>query len=493
MSRSLPLLLLLSLSLHAEPSSPAEDAPTPVSQPPAAPATTPPSAEPAKPEPPAPEDKELAAIRSLLESAGFQVRDFRRLELGGMLAMGEVRLAASPDATVREADISLFVWPSSPDGCWRLSFLIRLTETPYLDDADAESLRETLRLVLIRAKTWRAGLVREEDAAESETRPHLLIASRHVASGEPRSLAAFALDLDRDLREALDVGEDGFLVTRPEGEVFSVWYGKQDLAARLRERLESGLPAQPAPAGAATEDPASHASHLLSPRALHRVEALEDPEDILLHLGASALSVPGREALRLALACRDGELRPEASRRLKDLAYDPTTGAPRDAWALYHWARHLIRTLPEEDHAAQVVEALDALRLSARLGCEFALGYYLHLLDCAKEPLVGGESHWEQRLRWDMLWINFSPHDTAEELEVERDYRAGDPSPIRFGSSARGEELEQLRIAVDEMNAARKARGWKTFELVRETPAGEEPDDPAKQKDPAEAGSVAGR
>ncbi len=492
MSRSLPLLLLLSLSLHAEPSSPAEGAPTPVAQPPV---TTPPSAEPAKPEPPAPEDKELAAIRGLLVAAGFQVRDFRRLGTEDLVAMGEVRLAASLDRTARQADLSVFVAPAAASGCWRLTFLVRLVEMPYLDDSDAEGLREELAGILTRSKTWRAGLVREEDAAESETRPHLLIAAHHVAAGEPRSLAAFALELERDFREALDVGEDvgGFLVTEPGSERFSLWYASQDLARRLRERAESGLPAQPVPAGPATEDPVSHASHVLHPLGLRRLYRLRDPGEILGQLGDGALPVPGREAFRLSLVCHDADLRPAAAKALKDLAYDPRTGAPRDAWALYHWARHLMRTLPEEDHADQVVEALDALRLSARLGCEHALGYYLHLLDCSNEPLVGGESHWEQRLRWDMLWINFSPHDPAEALEVERDYRSGDRSPIRFGSSARGEELEQLRLAVDEMNAARRARGWKIFEIVRETPAGEEPEDPAKQKDPAEAGSVAGR
>ena len=492
MHRSLALLLLLSLSLRAESAAPATDAAAPGAPPAVAPNPATPPDEPAKPEPSEAEDKELAAIRGLLESAGFQVGDFHRLEHGDMIAMGQVRLAASPHPMVRDADISLFVWPAAPDGCWRLSFLIRLTEMPYLDDADTEGLRETLRLVLTRAKTWRAGLVREEDEAESETRPHILIASRHVAPGEPRSLAAFALELDRDFREALDVGEDGFLVTRSEGEVFSLWYAKQDLAARLRERLESGLSARPAPAGPATEDPVSHASHLLHPRALRRVETLEDAEEILLQLGPSALPIAGREALRLALACRDEELRPAAARWLKDLAYDPATGAPGDAWALYHWARHLLCTLPEEDGAGQVVEALDALRLSARLGCEQALGYYVYLLDQSDEPLVGGESHWEQRARWDALWSNFSPHEAPEALEVERDYRAGDRSPIRFGADARGEELAQLRLAVGEMNAARKARGWKTFEILQETPAGEEPQDAATQKDPAEAGSVAG-
>ena len=65
-------------------------------------------------------------------------------------------------------------------------------------------------------------------------------------------------------------------------------------------------------------------------------------------------------------------------------------------------------------------------------------------------------------------------------------------SPIRFGVDVRGEELRQLRLAVDEMNVARRARGWKTFEVVVEVPAGEPSGGSANEEDPAAAGSSPG-
>ena len=120
------------------------------------------------------------------------------------------------------------------------------------------------------------------------------------------------------------------------------------------------------------------------------------------------------------------------------------------------------------------------------------MGFYLNILSKHDVPLVGGESHWEDRGRWQALFPYFDPHVPAESLEVERDYRAGDRSPIRIGVGAEGEELRLVRLAVDEMNTARRARGWKTFELVVQAPAAEPVGEDAKKTDPAGAGSGEG-
>lgn len=147
-------------------------------------------------------------------------------------------------------------------------------------------------------------------------------------------------------------------------------------------------------------------------------------------------------------------------------------------------------SLPDEDQAPEVIKALDALRHSARLGCEAALGFYLHVLEGCPDDLVGVESHREQRGRWEALWRHFNPHDIQEAVEVEQAYRSGDLSPVLVGVDAVGEELRQVRLAVEEMNAARKARGWKLIQVVEEKPASEPlVENAPKKEDPAGAGS----
>ncbi len=503
MSRSLPLLLLLSLLavLRAETpaSPPANAAETPAAAPEEVPApfrVDPNFVDPIPSTaslPPTP-DKEIDAIRGLLEAAGLRVTELLRNDEGEAMAIGKARLASSPDPRQRDTEVLIFVLPPTSKDCWLISFALAFDEQPRPAEAQAKLRAEAARLLaetdfLRLGDKSRAG--RDEDPDEPS---QVVVFGRHIAtSANPVPLAVFLSRLMQDLRRLMELeDEEGlYLATKAETEERPIWLARSSLARRLRERLKEGLSAAPAPAGPATEDPASHASHLVDAYLLSDVERAANPLALLDDIGHETRSIPSTEAFRLFLEIR-AETNPEAVDALRVLAFDPATGAPRDAWALHFWACHLIHTLPDEGRADQVVEALDTLRMAARLGCERSLGFYLSILSHHDEPLVGGESHWEQRARWEALFPYFDPHVPVESLEVERDYRAGDRSPIRIGVGAEGEELRLVRLAVDEMNNARRARGWKTFELVVQAPAAEPVDEDAQKKDPASAGSGQG-
>lgn len=498
MSRSLPLLLILSLlaALRAETPS---DAPGKPPEPPATAAQeapAPPRAGPTPP-PPAPEpapDRELEAVRGLLEAAGLRVTELDRMAEGAVMAMGEVRLALSPNPRLREMGVTMMVSRPAHEGCWRV-----LLTLPFDEQSRPKAAQSVLRAeadtFILRSRTLRRVAVPEPEEAEDGDEPvgMMVVASHYATVADPLAFAAFVKDLAIDAHGLLDIEDDrgGYLMTRTERRHEPVRAALFDVSQRLRDRLAKGLAAIPAPCGPATEDPASHASHLIDGATMDAVLRADDPSPLLAEIGDKALPIPGREAFRLHLLL-NLEKGDEAAARLKSLAYDPDTGAPRDAWALHFWACHLIHALPDEDGAGQVVEALDALRLASRLGCERAMGFYLNILSKHDVPLVGGESHWEQRTRWEALFPHFDPHFPEESLAVERDYRAGDRSPIRIGVQARGEELRQVRLAVEEMNTARLARGWKPFEVVVETPAAEPVGEEAKKADPAGAGSGGG-
>ena len=509
MSRSLPLLLLSLLAvLRAEtPASPpanaaeppvatAEEVPAPFRVDPnfvdPIPSTA--SLPPSPPEP-SPPDKELEAVRGLLEAAGLRVTELDRLPEGGVMMMGEVRLALSPNPRLREMEVMMMVSRPAHEGCWRVLLTLPFDEQSRPKAAQAVLRAEAERFIL-RSRTLRRVVAPEPDEGEVGDEPAgmMVIASHYATAADPLAFAAFVKDLAIDAHEILDIEDDrgGYLMTRTERRDEPVRAALFDVSQRLRDRLDKGLAAIPAPGGPASEDPASHASHLIDGATMDAVLRADDASPLLAELGAKPLSIAGREAFRLQLSLKAEAEPAEASSRLRSLAYDPDTGAPRDAWALHFWACHLIDTLPDDDWAGQVVEALDALRLASRLGCERAMGLYLNILSKHDVPLVGGESHWEDRGRWQALFPHFDPHFPEESLQVERDYRAGDRSPIRIGVEAEGEELRQVRLAVEEMNTARRARGWKTFEVVVETPALDPVGEDAKKTDPAGAGSGEG-
>jgi hypothetical protein len=451
-----------------------------------------------------PAEVSLAEARRLLEAGGLRVLELEVLGRGGWDGVGKVRFAASPDARLRSEEAMVFLRRSRAPGCWRVTVSVLvserldLTEEPVAARAALDAaLRAATHLI---SRPFRP--VDEEGAEEDEegdgegemTRARTLRATHHASPLDPRPFAAFLAEVAEELVRVLGIQAEGapFLVLPGEAEREPLEAARRHLAQRLLARSLAGLPAGGAhPGDAVAEDPLSLASHPLEGYFVRRLEHSDLATELLPELGADPLaSLVGHRALRLGLAVLAEDRRPEDVAALRALAFEAGSGRPANAWALHHWARFLIRSLPESDHQAQVVEALDALRHSCRLGCELALGYYLHLLDIPKEPLVGGESHWEERARWDALWPIFNPHKLPEATEVERAYRAGDLSPVRFGVAAEGEVLRQVRLAVGEMNAARKARGWKLIEVVEEKPASEPlAEEAPKKEDPAAAGS----
>lgn len=446
-------------------------------------------------------DPELALVRSQLESAGMRVVEFFRTPEDGRIIAGKVRFAGSRDPRLRAEDVMVFVEGPRGSGCRPVRVCLLAWERP--DAADrADEARERLERAKHRARflhirPWEPQSGDDEEEGEEEGRKHLLVAFQHLPPADLRPFATFVDDLAVELSAVLGIeaGDGPFLLCPGERERFPVDSARRHLAERVRARSLRGLSAvPPAPGAPASEDPLSLASHSLDANLILPLEHSELARELLDDLGGEPLSVvPGRVALRLGLRVLPDERSAVDVAELRALAYDPQTGQPRNAWALYHWARYLMWTLPDDDQAPRVIEALDALRHSSRLGCEVAMGYYLHLLSIPNEPLVNGESHWEGRARWDALWRNFSPHFIPESIEVELAYRSGDLSPVPVGVDAEGEELRQVRLAVDEMNAARKARGWKLIQVIEERPASEPiAEDAPKKQDPAGAGSSRG-
>lgn len=475
---ALPLLLATLLTAETPPG------------PPEVPAA-PPTASAAKPSGEKP-DAELEAVRRLLESGGLVVSELGRLESGRYCA--GVQLGLSDNPRLREEAAFAFVARSRAKGLWSVRIGLAAEERPGLNGEPREA-REELAARLRGSPFVRDALADspEEDGEERE-RSHLFHATHHASVVDPRSLAAFVADVSDSLAEMLSIQAEGLplLITVSERARQPLVMARKNLADRLRVRAIQGLPA-PAPGSPEAEDPLSMGSHPLDPPQLSRLMVADCARDILTELESSALAaLPGHRALRLAIRLSGDARDPAHLEPLADLARDPG-GAPRNAWALYHLGRHVLSSLPDEDQAADIIVGMDALRESVRLGCEMALGYYLQVMERNEEPVPGAESHWEQRGRWEALWVHFNPHEIQEAVEVEQAYRSGDLSPVLVGVHAEGEELRQVRLAVDEMNAARKARGWKLIQVVEERPASEPlAEDAPKREDPAGAGSSQG-
>lgn len=455
-------------------------------------AVAPPSASAAKPSGDKP-DAELEAVRRLLEAGGLIVVEVTRTESGAPCAT--VRLGLSENPRLRSQEFFAFAEPSRAQGLWLIRLGMPGEERAGLNEEPLEA-REELALALRGAPFLRDALADggDDGKRDGERRMHLFYAAHHATASDPRAFAAFMADVSEALSELFSVEAEGLplLVTMSERKRQPLVMAQKNLADRLRVRAIQGLPI-PRPGSPQAEDPLSMASHALDPHHLHPLESADCAPEILPELAASGLAgLAGHRALRhfLELGARPEDPAPLAA--LRALAHAPG-GEPLDAWALYHLGRHIMGALPEEDRVPEVIKALDVLRQSARLGCEAALGYYLHVLDNCGEPLVGAESHWEQRGRWEALWRHFNPHEIQEAVEVEQAYRSGDLSPVLVGVDAEGEELRQVRLAVDEMNAVRKARGWKPIEVVEERPASEPlAEDAPKREDPAGAGSSRG-
>lgn len=434
-------------------------------------------------------DAELEAVRRLLEAGGLIVAEVTRMESGAPCAT--VRLGLSKNPRIRAQKFFVFAEPSRAKGLWLMRFGLPGQERAGLNVEPLEA-REELAARLRRAPFLSDALAGDgEDEEEGRERMHLFHAAHHATASDPRAFAAFIADVSESLSDLFSVEAEGLplLITMSERARQPLVMAQKNLADRLRVRAIQGLPT-PRAGSPESEDPLSMASHPLDPHHIHPLEGADCAPEILPELESSGLAdLPGHRALRHFLRLGALPEDPALLASLRELAQTPD-GDPRNAWALYHLGRHIMATLPEEDQAPEVIKALDVLRQAARLGCEAALGYYLHVLEQCREPLVGAEPHWEERERWEALWRHFNPHEIQESVEVEQAYRAGDLCPVLVGVDAAGEELRQVRLAVDEMNAARKARGWKLIQVFEERPASEPlAAEPAKPEDPAAAGS----
>ena len=435
-------------------------------------------------------DAELEAVRRLLEAGGLIVMKLTRMESGTPCATARLGLSENP--RLRSQEFFVFADPSRTEGLWLVRLGMPGQERAGLNTEPTEA-REELADRLDGSPFLR-DVVSGGDEEGDARRTHLFHAAHHATASDPRAFAAFVADVSESLSALFSVEAEGLplLITMSERKRQPLVMAQKNLADRLRVRAIQGLP-PPRAGSPEAEDPLSMASHPLDPHHLHPIEGADCAPGILPELESSGLAgLPGHRALRhfLGFAARPED--PASLASLRELAHAPG-GEPLNAWALYHLGRHLMATLPEEDQAPEVVRALDILRQSVRLGCEVALGYYLHVLGQCDEPLVGAESHWEERARWEALWRHFNPHEIQEAVEVEQAYRSADLSPVLVGVDAEGEELRQVRLAVEEMNAARKARGWKLIQVVEEKPASEPlVEDAPKKEDPAGAGSSRG-
>ena len=434
-------------------------------------------------------DAELAAVRQLLEAGGLIVSELNRMESGKFCA--GIHFGLSNNPRLRAESTLAFVERSRASGIWLVGIGLRASERSGLNGTPWEA-REELAKKLHYSPFVRDVLAvpGEEDEEDSE-RKHTFYATHHASVIDPRSLAAFVTDISMTLSEMLSIEAEGLtlLVTSSERKRESLTVAQKNLADRLRVRAIQGLTA-PAPGSPAAEDPLSMASHALSPPQMGQLLIAHYARDILPELESSSLAaLAGHHALRFSLRLSEDPYNPAYFNPLVDLAHDSDDN-PRNAWALYHLGRHVLNSLGDDDQAPDIIYALDALRQSVRLGCEEALSYYLHVLKECPEDLVGTESHLQQRERWEALWFHFNPHIIQEAVEVEQAYRSGDLSPVLVGVDAVGEELRQVRLAVDEMNVARKARGWKLIQVFEEKPASEPlVEEPPAKVDSAEAGS----
>jgi len=457
--------------------------------------TTPPVAVVSTPEAEKP-DPELATLRALLERTGFLVKTLQREEKVDKI-IGEAQFLTSRQSRIRSESITLFVIRSSED-CWRVTLLLPLDQTPNLDDETFQLHETKMRQTLRFSHFIRDILDPEENAqADEDERGVSLAASHMLSEQDSKAFVAFLKNYDFEIENLLAIGssEGGFLLTSTEVQALPLKIARDDISERLRMRAERGLTGRDLKAGhPAADDPISLASYPLTPWALSRLEKLEDWALLQPDLKVLPLAhLPGYQALSLVTAW-DGGASPEVEGALRALAYDPVKGTAQDAWALYHLGRYLLQTLPEDNFEPQVIEVLDTLRLASRLGNEFAMYHYTRLLERTEGNLVGAEEHWEQRTRWSALFYQYSPHEIEAAADVEQAYARADLSPIPLPIISSAEELVEIKLAVEEMNHARRARGWKTFEIIHEMPATEMVEAPpaVETKDPAEAGSVAG-
>lgn len=359
------LFLLLSLScLHAQ-------APT-----------APPSEVTSTPEAEKP-DAELVALRALLERVGFTVKTLERAEeIDRTVAV--VNFLTSRHTRLRTQALTLLIRQSS-EGYWRVSLLLPLDQKPDLDDATFQRLEAEMRQGLRLSRYVRDILDPEENAqADADERGVTIVASHIISERDPKAFVAFLTNYESEMEKLLAIGssDGGFLLTAAEVKELPLKQARDHISERLRLRAERGfLSTDLKPGQPAADDPVSLASYPLTPLIFSRLERAEHRSLIKPDIALLPLAhLPGYQAMSLVTAW-DGESAPEVEAALRKLAYDPVKGTAQDAWALYHLARYLITTMPEDNFEPQMIEALDILRLASRLGNEYAMFHYIKLLE----------------------------------------------------------------------------------------------------------------
>ena len=414
------------------------------------------------------DDPRAAAFREFLEDAGMRGQVALRAERRYLVT---ACLASSPDPRVRRMRLMLFAQPEADGARWRVR--VRATLLGGVPEFDADDYN-----VRIHELAQKLDLLRFERAGDDEgPGPSVhVVATQHASAADPAAFASFLGELGREL-SAILAAETGahrpvFVSLEEHAELVPEQVADA-LALRLARRAELGLrPHWRAPSHPSVADPSAFAANLLHPGLV--VEALrhEEPDSLARLLEHEREHpVPARRALYLAIRARADGPDSAAAGKLMDLAYDPVTRRPRDAWALGLWGDLLARAWSEDERQEDLIAALDALLESARLGCEFGLNSYVALQEAIGEPVPGAEAHWQRLPAWSALHPHYAPHQLADEVALEQAYAAGDFSAVVLGVPRNASDLTMIRLALAEMNTARLARGWKPYALMEESPA----------------------
>jgi len=408
------------------------------------------------------------AFREFLEDAGMRGEAALRAE-GRYLVTAF--LASSPDPRVRRMRLMLFAQPEAGGARWRVR--VRASLLGGVPEFDADDYN--LRVVELAREL---DLLRFERAVDDELPgPGVhVVATQHASAADPAAFGAFLAELGRELSAVLatETGAHRPVFVSLEEHAALVPEQVADALA-LRQAHRSGLGRRPhwrAPSHPAVADPSAFAANLLHPGLVFAALSHEDPDAIARLLEHEEHHpVPARRALYLAFRARADGPGSVAAGKLRELAFDPVTRAPRDAWALGLWGDFLARAWLEDERQEDLVDALDALLESARLGCEFGLNSYVTLQEGFGEPVPGAEAHWQRLPVWRALHPHFAPHQLGEELALEQAYADGDFSPAVLGVARNAADLTLVRLAIAEMNLARAARGWKPYAIQEEAPA----------------------
>ena len=187
-------------------------------------------------------------------------------------------------------------------------------------------------------------------------------------------------------------------------------------------------------------------------------------------------SLPSRRALDTYIRCQTRKPSEQELAELASLAVDPETQEIRDPAANYMYVRYKLDTEVSLDDSTPeyYVRWAHAVRGSAILGFPQALHLYANLLesiddeDFEPDSIDRAESKEWQALAPVLLEIFYG----EAKGNLDTHYKNNFLSPIALQGPSDPEQFKLAQSALEKMNAARKARGWITFELKNpnETP-----------------------